>query len=667
MKHALGIVLLVYLFLFFNQINISFAENQIIELEKIVVTASGIEAKVKDVPNKVTVVGSKDIESQLSKNVDDLLQDVCGIDVSRRTGFTSSTSTVTLRGFGGQARGRTLVLIDGLPFNEIYGGEVYWNAIPIEDIERIEVVPGAISGLYGPGAMGGVVNIITKKPLKRKIELNSEYGDFATRKFNLNYQDKWKKFRYSLSGEYFKTNGYVAALPDARRDYDIRRSKENKNFNLKLFHDFNEDSEFNVGYRHYDEDVNGGRRYYYGSKDLDNLNMGFKRECHNFGLQGNAYFNWDDSSWTYDRSPYTYIYYVNTNPKNDWGLNLQADYKVNESNRLLFGTDYRWGKINSKDEYKYTAGGRIAGEEVIARGRQQLVGLYLQDEIRFFNEKLIFNLGGRFDWWKSFDGYLFDDNLTPIETNYDTISDKDFSPKIGLVYHLDETTTLRSSFGKGFRAPTLYDLYRTWKYGTTTYQSNPNLGSEYTYSYEVGLDKTFWEKFLSRLTFYYSDARDFIYSVDVGGNTKEKQNVGKVEIYGLELETKYDIFKVLSIFANYTFNRSEIREFQNDRTLEGKLLTYTPKDKVSFGFVFNNPKLLKVDLRARYTGHVFHDDRNTQKLKSHLIWDFALAKEIGEHLEISLKIENMFDKTYQEYKDYLAPPRFISGNLKLKF
>ncbi len=658
-------IFMFFIFLFIQN-SISFAQETI-ELDKIVITSSRHQTYVKDAPSQVTVIESKEIVESSAQNVDELLRDVCGIDVSRRTGFTSSTSTVTLRGFGGQARGRTLVLIDGIPFNEIYGGEVYWNAISKEDIERIEVVPGAASGLYGPGAMGGVINIITKKPLERKIELNSEYGDFATRNFNLNYQDILGKFRYSLSGGYFKTDGYIAVLPGTRKDYDIRRSKENENFNLKLFYDFDDKTQFDFGYRYYNEDVNAGRRYYYGSKELDNLNFGFKKDFEKIIIQANTYFNWDDPSWTYDYSPYTYIYYVNTNPKRDWGLNLQTDFKVSQYNRLITGLDYRWGKINSKDEYKYTAGGRTAGEEVVSKGKQEIIGLYLQDEIRFFKERLILNLGGRFDWWESYDGYLFDDNLTPIETNYSSKSDKDFSPKIGLVYHLDETTTIRTSFGKGFRVPTLYDLYRTWKYGATTYKSNPDLNPEYTYSYEIGLDKTLWEKFSNRLSLYYNDARDFIYSIDIGANTKEKQNVGKVKIYGLEFETKYSISKELSLFANYTFNHSEIEEFEKDRSLEDKLLTYTPKNKASFGFTFDNPKLFKVDLRAKYTGHIFHDDKNTQKLKGQIIWDLMFAKEIGKHLTISLKIENMFDKTYQEYRGYLAPPRFISGNLKLRF
>ena len=653
--------------LFFFQNSLSVGQEEI-ELEKIVVTPSRFEIRIKDAPGKVTVIDSKEIERLLPKNADDLLRGLCGVDISRRTGFTSAVSTVTLRGFGGVARGRTLVLLDGIPFNEIYGGEVYWNAIPLEDIERIEIYPGAVSALYGPGAMGGVINIITKRPLKREFKLSSEYGDLATKNFKLSLQDVLGRFRYRLSSEYFKTKGYVAVLPERRRPHDIRRSKENNSLNLKLFYELDEDSQLDLRYRNYHEDVIAGRRYFYGSKDLNNISFGFKRDGEMMNFCGNLYFNWDDTSWTYDRAPsFTYIFYVNRHPRRYWGLNLKTDFKISEVNRLILGTDYRWGRINSRDEYRHTAAGRTAGEEVITKGKQKNLGFYLRNEMRFLGERLILNWGGRFDRIKSFDGYLFDDNLTPIETYYPSKSDRDFSPKIALIYHLDETTTIRTSFGKAFRPPTLYDLYRTWRFWGVTFKSNPHLGPEYTYSYEVGIDKKFGEKFLSRLTFYYNDAKDFIYGVDIGGGIREKQNIAEVQIYGLELEARYNIFKDLSFFTNYTFNRSEIEKFERDVALEGKSLTYTPKNKASFGLSFDNPKLFKLDLRTRYTGSVFHNDRNTLKLEGFSVWDFVISRKIIENLEISLKIENIFDESYQEFRHQLAPPRIISGNVRLKF
>ena len=157
----------------------SFAENDkygsTINLQKIIVTPSRANTVIGDVPTDASIIDSETIESENPVNIDDTLKYIPGVDVSRRSGFTSATSNVTLRGFGTQSRGRTLVLIDGIPFNEIYSGEVYWNAINPKDVERVEVVPG-VSTIYGPGAMGGVINIITRKPEKLENEVDLSYG-----------------------------------------------------------------------------------------------------------------------------------------------------------------------------------------------------------------------------------------------------------------------------------------------------------------------------------------------------------------------------------------------------------------------------------------------------------------------------------------------------------
>lgn len=628
---------------------------EVIDLDKIIVTSSRQETFVEDAPSAVTVITNRQIVESGVQDADDLLKNVFGLDISRRSGNTSSTSTVTMRGFGGQSRGRTLVLIDGIPFNEIYGGEVYWNAIPVKEIERIEVVPGAGSALYGPGAMGGVINIITKKPKKLETELHAEYGSHAERSFGLRHQNRIKNFSYFASGGWFKTDGYIAAVD--RKSYDIRRNRKDWNADVKLGYDFGEKDSINVGYRHYKEDVNAGRTYYYGSKDLDNLNFSLKKWLEKTEFLGTLYFDWENSSWTYDKSPYTSIDYVNKNPKRSIGGNLQSNIHFSESNTLSLGVDYRWGKADSVDNYQSTV------RKVEAKGQQDSLGIYFHDELKFW-EKLIVTIGGRWDYWRNSDGYLYDDTLSPKETNYKARSDNSFSPKLGLVYHLSESTTLRSAIGKSFRTPTLYDLYRTWKYGSTTYQSNPNLKPERAYSYEIGFDQSLWEKLLGRFTAYYNDVSDLIYSV--GGSTKVKDNVGKVEIYGIETELRYNPVKWLSVFTNYTFNSSKIKK-HSDPSLKNKYLTYTPKSKYSFGCNFKNPKFLDLEVVGRYVGHVFHNDANTQKVKQYLIWDITLSRNITDYFELLLKIENVADKRYEEYRGTLAPDRTISASAKIRF
>ncbi len=631
-------------------------ETDKVELERIVVTPLRLQSGISDTPDKVTVIPVSSLSSGYAMNIDDLLKDVNGVDVSRRTGLTSSTSTVTLRGFGGQARGRTLVLVDGIPFNEIYSGEVYWNAIPMEDVERIEVVSGAGSALYGPGAMGGVINIITRDPSSRRTSVSSGYGSFATRFAGVSHEEKMGNFSCRVSGNWFKTDGYVAV--PSPKTYDIRRDKENYNANVKLSYDMGGGDTAGMNYRHYEEDVNGGRKYYYGSNDMDNLSFNLRKEINGVELLGTFYLDRQEATWVNDKSPsYTSVDYINKNPKTTVGGNLQTNIHLNEANLLAVGGDIRSGRIASVDNYK------SAVRRVDAKGQQDSLGLYLQDEIKLA-DKAVITLGGRWDYWRNSDGSLYDDTLSPKWVSYDSVDGSTFSPKLGVMYRLSRDTTFRATAGKSFRIPTLYDLYRTWKSSSTTYRANPNLKPEKAYCFDAGVEQKILEKITARVTFYYNDVDDLIYSV--GESVKDKQNVGKVEIYGLETELSYAPFEKMDIFLNHTFNSSRIVK-HSDASLEDKYLTYTPEEKWSFGCLFFDPKLLDVRLTGRYTGSVFSNDANTQKLDGYFIWDVSFSRKIGAVTEISLSVDNLQDRSYQEYRGVLAPGRTVIGSVKVVF
>ncbi len=662
-------VLLVSLFTLLTFCSLSLADDkEPVQLEEVVVTASRYPTTQQDAPAKVTVVDRKAIAASGATNVDDLLRNVAGVDIVRSSGLTSSTSNVTLRGFGGQARGRTLVLMDGVPMNENYSGEVYWNAIPLQNVDRIEIVHGAASGLYGPGAMGGVINIITKQPTKLSNEVALTYGSFNTASAHISHANKIGPWSYLLSGDGFQTDGYLAA-PNPQV-YDIRRTKEDYNGDLKLNYDISDTATVGIGYRHYSEDVNGGRQYYYGSNKIDELRFNASRYGNILDLKGNMYFNWNESSWTNDKytaalaTRYTSIDYVTTSPKRGWGGNLQALTRLSGKQTFALGTDWRLGQIESRDDYQSMV------RNVSVQGKQDAAGFYLNYEAKPI-EPLIINLVGRYDYWRTYDGSLQDTSLSPQQTIYGNRTDNAVSPQGSLVYHMTKEATFRLSAGRSFRVPTLYDLYRTWTSSTTLYKSNADLSPEEAWSYEVGMDYAMTSKLKARVAFYYSDVSNLIYSMDTGLKSgglavKQKQNVAKVEIQGAETELRYNLLKEWSFSANYTYNSSRIKE-HTDKTLEGNYLTYTPRDKLSLGTSFRDPRFINVDIVARYLGTFYNDDKNTQVMGHDFIWDVNLSREVLKGLDLSLNVQNLFDRTYQAYYGTLAPPLTVMGTIKWGF
>ncbi|MBA3017910.1 MAG: TonB-dependent receptor, partial [Desulfobacteraceae bacterium] len=183
------------------------AEKGIIKLEEIVVTATKTEKKVEDAPGSVSIVSREEIERRNIKTVDEALSEITGVFAKRNKGLMDSTSSIRLRGFNGDQY--TLILLDGQPLNDAYTGGLEWGMLPVDNIERIEVIRGAASALYGGNAMGGVINIITKTPEKLEASATAGYGTHDTRRYRFSLGDRFAdKFSLRIGYEEESTDGY---------------------------------------------------------------------------------------------------------------------------------------------------------------------------------------------------------------------------------------------------------------------------------------------------------------------------------------------------------------------------------------------------------------------------------------------------------------------------
>jgi iron complex outermembrane receptor protein len=183
-------------------------EKGVIKLDEIVVSATKTEKSIEDAPGSVSVISSEDIEMRNIQTVDEALSEVRGVFTSRKKGLMDSTSNVRVRGFKGDQY--TLVLMDGQPLNDAYTGGVEWGMLPVENIERIEVIRGAGSALYGGNAMGGVINIITKTPEKLELRATGGLGTHDSKHCRFSAGNRFfDKFSLRIGYEEESTNGYV--------------------------------------------------------------------------------------------------------------------------------------------------------------------------------------------------------------------------------------------------------------------------------------------------------------------------------------------------------------------------------------------------------------------------------------------------------------------------
>src|SRR6267154_2346353 len=180
-------------------------------LETVTVTPTRKEQRLGDIPASVNVVTSKEIEASPALVADDVLRQVPTFSLFRRASSLvaqPTTQGVSLRGLGPSGQSRTLVMLDGIPFNDPFGGWVYWTRVPLASVDRVEITEDSSSSLYGNIAMGGVINIITGHPTRRTIELKPQYGDHGTPKFDFFASDQWKRVSAAVEGSFLDTVGF---------------------------------------------------------------------------------------------------------------------------------------------------------------------------------------------------------------------------------------------------------------------------------------------------------------------------------------------------------------------------------------------------------------------------------------------------------------------------
>jgi len=205
-------------------------------LESVTVTATRTEQRLGDIPASVSVLRADEIRQSPAVVADDVLRQIPTFSLFRRTSSLSSHPTaqgVSLRGIGPSGVSRTLVLIDGVPFNDPFGGWVYWTRVPLESVDRIEVVDGSTSSLYGNYAMGGVINIVSRLA-RRTIELKPQYGNHRSPKIDFFGSDVWGKLGAAVEGSVFDTRGFPIVAASERGLIDNNATVKFTNVNVKL-------------------------------------------------------------------------------------------------------------------------------------------------------------------------------------------------------------------------------------------------------------------------------------------------------------------------------------------------------------------------------------------------------------------------------------------------
>ena len=691
-----------------RQINISSSKNlritvelspSVIQAEEIVVTGTKTERKLEEVPVRLELVGPRVFAEVPSVDITSYLKRISGVNVYNPGGFISHKNNIVMRGMSGGSQARVLVLVDGIPINKSDGGSVNWNLLQPDQVQKIEITKGPGSSLYGGNALGGVINIITKMPSKTfQGFVRAEYGSLNTMggRFNIggNYAEQGKGFYYSLSAYYRQSDGYInLALMDEDENYlpepdndpaSIKNDMREYGADLKAAYSIDENNSVEMRLSYYDDRRGTGYIYYHpegSSADHDTRSARINYK----GLVGKVSIN---SSLFFRQEAYLKVndsdrdskYYTVESDRNDMGLLVHASMPLGKMSVLTTGFDIKQGSVDAVDIYQ------LVNDKVFNRGRMNNYAVFLQDEFKAFDEKLIILGGLRFDYAKYFDGAYFIEDGTSATSILADLEDRNqdehiwtaLSPRLSAQYKFSDKLRFYAVYSRGFRPSVLDDLCRSGFVRGGFKRANPMLEPEHLDSYEAGAD--FHLKGLSvSPSFYFSKGTDFMYYVSTGDSlamgprirpVRQVENIGEVEIKGAELKMSYDFNRGIGIFANYSFNESVITEFNPEvssqaEDITGKYLTYVPENNLSAGMSWRN-RIVNISTIMNYRGEHYADDMNTVIIDPFSSIDARLWKTIG-HINLKLDIENIFNRVALVDDGFINYGRFLRMEVSYLF
>jgi iron complex outermembrane receptor protein len=635
MKNSLAIILcLILLFL------IPFApgaQEKEVTLEEVVVTGTRDVQEIRKIPANVTVITREEIQRSNAQTVIDLTRSEVGV-VARDFYGTGKTASVDIRGFGETGPLNTLVLVDGRRVNEIDLSGVDWTQIPLDQIERIEVVRGAGSVLYGDNAVGGVINIITKKPEKPiSARVEGILGSYRFNKEVGSVSGKWGPLSAILNAGYNATEGY--------RENGFLRAKD---VGGRLVYEANQDISFNFsGSLHEDDSgLPGGLT----QADIDRLGRRDTLTPDNQAStqDGYALFGGKTKLGDWGRAeidlsyrhrevenfldfPASFYTYQDERHLTTWGLTPKYILEKplgNHFNKLTLGLDFcRSTSVVNSDSVFF--GFPSSNRSEI---RKRSTGLYLLDEFYILNS-LIFSPGYRHEW-VTYDIF----QRTPRAK--DETTDRESAFSLSLDYLFGKRSSAFFSAKRSFRFPVSDELILVFP----DFKVNPEINPQTGYHYEAGVRHSFIEQVEANLTLFWVDFHDEIF---FNPTTFTNENYPKTQRQGLEVGVKARPLEWVSLWANYGYIRPRLR----GGNFLGSDIPGVPRHKGAVGMDLSIWKRLQLSSRANFIGsrYLISDFANqVDKLDGYYTVDANLSY-LWKGLKAFIGVNNLFNRKYAEY------------------
>lgn len=619
-----------------------------------------------------------------SLTIDDTLRSSAAFSLFRRSGSLTAHPTaqgVSLRGLGPSGASRSLVLLDGIPLNDPFGGWITWAKLSPEILDRIRIAPVGASSAWGSAALSGTIQLFSTPPDRDAVALAAEVGDFETRAAGVVVARHTPRNAIRIAANAFATDGFPVVAPASHGAVDIPADSRHDLFNATWRSILPNGVTATVDGRAFTEDRGNGTplqrnhtRDAIVSATLAGAGSGGTLETWSaVAYAERESFSSFFSSVSADRSQETPANDQYDVPATAAGAAITAAWRLAAGPRVLAGADYRTVDGETRERYLYSAaaGGFTRGR--IAGGSQSFAGAFVHADIPLARGWMLV-AGGRADSWRNTGGNRREFDLaTGTPTRDERFSAKDgfeFSPTVSLSTRPARRLRLDATVTRAFRVPTLNEYYRPFRVGPVSTEANPDLDPETVRGAELAATL---ESDRASLTLapFLNEFDDAVTNVTLAPNSRQRRNLPGVRVRGVQMTLRWEASPGLRLRIDSLICDTEVTRTDSSSTqLQGKRLAQVPRETVTAGLDWSPIPTTQLRIDARWSGEQFEDDENALTLGSATTLAIGLRHRFTPNAEAFLSIENLLDERIETGRTAdslvaIAPPRLTHAGLRV--
>jgi len=644
--------------------------NPAVVSNTVVVTVERTATSMGETAANIVVLTAAEV-NRPALTLDDALRKVPGFTLFRRSNSLTANPTTqgaSVRGVGASGASRMLVLHDGVPLNDAFGGWVYWDRVPRIAIDHVEVLRGGGSSLYGSSALGGVVDLTERNDTLTTIEAAGDSLNGHHVQGRISHQlSGWD---FSGNGENFGNDGFFVVAAQDRGAVDTPATLAFSNGSVRAQHGLGAAGSMFVSGSLFAEQRNNGTTLQANSTHLGELQTGIdetiEKNIFSIRIYGSGeHYHQSFSSIVADRNTEALTRWQ-TVPSDQIGFSTYWTRPVSSA-QITAGMDGRFIHGES-DETVFTASKPTSLASV--GGRNNLLGTFAEFS-QTLMRRLRVSAGLRFDWWANTQGFnqttplaVLSTDLIPLNSHHETA----WSPRVGAVYDLATQWQLTASAYAGFRAPTLNELYRSFRLGNVFTRANEQLQAEHLHGGEAGI-RYLKQRVLLSAAYFQENVDDPVANVTLSTTaaliTRQRENLGSLRARGVDSDALF-LFPRMQLRAGYEYVHSLVTSFSPSPSLVGKFVPQVPSHTFTFSGTYSGCRTWTLIALFRASSRQFDDDLNQFELAPYSVLDFSVAKQIGSFTWFA-NASNILDTRIQTAATPIlnyGSPRIISGGVR---